>query len=356
MDVAYEEKITKILTAAAAAPSGDNSQPWRFVVHESSIEFHFLPEKDNPILNYEEGGTLIALGAALQNAELEARATGYEPEVTFCENGPCVAIMELKEGGRLDEGMGSLQQAIFKRHSNRKAYKKIPLSPEVKSALLDSRISGHQDLKLSLIESSESMKEVSRALTTMEETALGNQALHELFFGDILWSEAENREGKQGLYIKTLELPPPAEAGFRLLKHWRFAKLLAQVGFPKVVAKTNALQNASASAFGVITVAHTSRAMYLETGKMLERIWLLATSRGLSVQIVTGITFLAQSMKSPETAKLFSPLEQERISAAYATIKRNVDGTSEPVIIFRIGTGDSPTEVSYRQTPDILYT
>lgn len=356
MDAVYEERITKILTAAAAAPSGDNSQPWRFVVHEKSIEFHFLPEKDNPILNYEDGGTLIALGAALQNAELEARAEGYEPEVTFCERGSCVAVMELKEGGRLDERMEPLQQAIFKRHSNRKAYKKVPLSVEVKSALLDPRISGHPELKLSLIESLESMREVSRALTTMEETALGNHSLHELFFGDILWSEAENREGKQGLYIKTLELPPPAEAGFRLLKHWRFAKLLARVGFPRIVAETNALQNASASAFGVITVAHTNRTAYLETGKMLERIWLLATSRGLSMQIVTGITFLAQSMQNPETAKLFSPVEQERISAAYATIKRNVDGTSEPVIIFRIGFGDSPTEVSYRQTPDILFT
>jgi hypothetical protein len=355
MEAIDREKITKILTAAAAAPSGDNSQPWRFVVRGKSIEFHYIPERDNAILNYEEGGTLIALGAAIQNAELEALAQGYTPHTTFCESDMCVAVMELEEGGHLSGVQKILQEAIPKRHTNRKSYKKAPLSLEQKSAIFNPFISENPVLKLLLIESSDSMGVVSRALTTMEETALGNYALHELFFGDILWSAGENRAGKQGLYIKTLELPLPAQAMFRLLKYWSFAKILAKIGFPQMVAKTNSKQNASASAFGVITAINTERPTYLEAGKMIERIWLIATAQGLSVQIVTGITFLARSLSNPEVAKLFSSAERERITTAHAIIKKNVDENREPILIFRIGMGDGPTEVSYRREPEIVF-
>lgn len=355
MDAAYKEKVTKILTAAAAAPSGDNSQPWRFVVHENFIEFHYLPERDNPILNYEEGGTLIALGAALQNAELEARAQGYAPNTTFNESGSCVAVMELKAGGQLDETTEPLQKSIFKRHTNRKPYKKIPLSQEIKSAILNPFISESTELKLSFIESRDSMLAVSRALTTMEETALGNHTMHKLFFSSIFWSEPENRAGKQGLYIKTLELPPPVQALFRFLKHWSFAKLLAKGGFPRFVARTNAQQNVSASAFGVIAAARSRRVTYLEVGRMFERVWLLATAHGLSLQIVTGITFFARSISNPDTARLLSGEEQERVRAAYATIKKNVDEGYEPILVFRIGTSGGPTAVSYRRPPEIIF-
>ncbi|MHB0865324.1 MAG: hypothetical protein ACYC1Y_00225 [Minisyncoccota bacterium] len=355
MDAAHKERVTKILIAAAAAPSGDNSQPWRFVVHESSIEFHYLPERDNPILNYEEGGTLIALGAALQNADLEARAQGYAPSTTLNESGSCVAIMRLSSGGDLDVAQRPMREAIFKRHTNRKAYGKISLSREMRATILGPLISGSADLKLFLIESQEAMGEVSRALTMMEETALANKALHTLFFSSIFWSEAKNRAGEQGLYIKTLELPPPVQALFRLLKHWRFAKLLAKVGFPRFVAQTNAQQNASASALGVITALRLHRGTYLEAGKMLERVWLLATAQGLSLQIVTGITFLARSINNHDTARLLSDDEQERVRAAYATIKRNVDDGHEPIIAFRIGTSNGPTEVTYRRTPEIIF-
>lgn len=355
MEAIDREKITKILTAAAAAPSGDNSQPWRFVVRGKSIEFHYMPERDNAILNYEEGGTLIALGAAIQNAELEALAQGYVPHTTFHESGTCVATVEFKEGGQLDNISASLQAAILKRHSNRRTYKKVPLPQEVKSDILDPSISESAGLELSLVESREVMKGISRALTVMEETALGNESLHELFFGDILWSAEENRAGKQGLYIKTLELPPLAQMMFRLLKHWSFARLLAKIGFPQMVAKTNAEQNASASAFGVITATKTNRATYLEVGKMMERIWLTATAQGLSMQIVTGITFLARSLSNPEVARLFSPSEQERITTAHAIIKKSVDENREPILIFRIGMSDGPTDVSYRREPEIVF-
>jgi hypothetical protein len=57
----------------------------------------------------------------------------------------------------------------------------------------------------------------------------------------------------------------------------------------------------------------------------------------------------------PEVAQLFSPAEQECIRSAHAIIRKNVDDTREPVLIFRIGMSDGPSEVSYRRAPDIVF-
>ncbi len=313
-----------------------------------------MPEKDNALLNIDESGTLIALGAALQNAELEAKSLGLTPTLRYSDEGSLVAVLILHEEGVLSDDERKLHKAIPLRHTNRKAYAHQPLAGDVREALLKN-VKDDTDVELVLVESPEEMRRVSRALTTMEEVALSNETLHALFFADIFWSEADNSAGKQGLYIDTLELPPPAKAAFRLLKYWRVTKALSKIGFHKVVAEMNAQQNASASAFGIITAERLGRREYLEAGRLLERIWLQATAHGLSMQIVTGVTFLARSVVEPETAKLFSKDQLENMSAAYGVLKGQIAIDREPVLAFRIGTGGSPTAVSYRRAPEIIF-
>lgn len=355
-NVITRDKIIQIIKAATLAPSGDNSQPWRFVVRKNIIEFHYLPEKDHPILNHEESGTLIALGAALENAELEARMQHFKVNTQLVDNGSCVAVMTLNPDGKSDAMTVLLQKAIPSRHTNRKAYEEISFSTETRRALFSSA-AVEKDVMFGLIESPSTIREVARALTTMEEIALANKTLHRLFFDNILWSEKKNRTGTKGLYIKTLELPPPAQIVFRLLKNWNFARIMARIGFPRVIAKANATQNASAAAFGIIsaTQINTKRMTYIEVGRMLERIWLSATARGLSLQIVTGLTFLARSVNNPTTGRFFNNTERQKIQKAYDTIKTHTSKGQEPIIMFRIGKGKQPTAVTYRQTPDVTF-
>lgn len=348
--------ITKILEAASTAPSGDNTQPWRFVARGSLIEFHYLPEKDHPVLNYEEGGTLIALGAAVQNAEFAAKTLGYDPTIEFLETGSCVARMTLERKSiELSEREKTLAAAVSARHTNRKPYAKKALGIDVRKELAAEAVVTPGDVDLELIESREDMKKLSRALTTMEEIALGNEVLHKAFFDDIFWDEARNEAGEHGLYIKTLELPPPARGLFTLLKHWWFARALSYIGFPRLVARMNASQNASAAAFGVIIGSHTSRHTYLEVGRLLERVWLTATAHALSLQIVTGITFLARAAQSENPPKIFNAHEHERIAQAYATIQKIVGDERVPILVFRIGEGGTPSDVSRRKAPEILF-
>ncbi len=354
MDGERDARIAKILSAAVAAPSGDNSQPWRFVFRApNTIEFHAIPEKDNALFNLDGSGTFFALGAALENAILEAKALGFEPEVVYRGEGSLVAALVLREGGMLSGAERELQQAIPLRHTNRKAYKKVPLTEDDQRALL-AAAEGANGASLSLLEDAGVMAPISRALTTMEETALGNKPLHALFFGSIFWSKERNDAGEHGLYVYTLELPPPARLFFKALRHWSVAKAFAKIGFPKMVAAINAKQNASASAFGVITVDRFDRARYVEAGRLLERVWLAAAARGMSLQIVTGLLFLARTLEQEAPAG-FSEEERALVREAYARIRKNLGSAEEPFLIFRVGYAEAPTAVSFRKPPVIAY-
>lgn len=352
MEAAFREKIKKICIAAAAAPSGDNSQPWRFVFRApDALEFHAIPEKDNALLNVDESGTLVALGAAIQNAELEAKALGFDPEVQYGGEGSLIATLILHKGGSLSEEEKNLHQAILLRHSNRKEYKKILLAGEDREYLL--RAAGKMPgISFSLVEEQESKNLISRALTTMEEIALKNKSLHTLFFESIFWSKERNVAGESGLYIRTLELPLPARMLFKVLRYWPVANLLAKIGFSKMVAEINAKQNATASAFGVLALDHLDRRSYVEAGRLLERIWLAATARDMSLQIVTGLLFLARAIERGNLS-VFSVEERVTAQKAYAQIREILKDPSNPFLIFRVGYADVPSAVSFRREPSI---
>ena len=67
-----EETIKKIINYAVWAPSGDNSQPWKFSLKGNQVSIFNLPEKDNPFLNFEQKGSYIAHGSLLENMNIIA--------------------------------------------------------------------------------------------------------------------------------------------------------------------------------------------------------------------------------------------------------------------------------------------
>jgi hypothetical protein len=351
MSEGVPQHIEEIVRAAAAAPSGDNSQPWHFVYRKPDLlEFHYHPEKDHPLLNVNDSGTLISLGAAIENASLEAKAQGYNPEIAISieKDNSCVATMQLISGGTLLEKETPLHKAIHFRHSNRKAYKTDSLIAKDHDAILSQK-DVFPGVSLTLIEDREKMTLFARNLTTMEEIALSNKILHGHFFASIFWDNSRNTAGEPGLHGKTLELPPPAQGLFRILKYWPVAGILARIGFPQMVAETNAQQNASSAAFGAITGKALDSQTYITAGRLLERIWLQATADGLSFQIVTGILFLTRSIETGNTEGVFSENEQQTAKVATNSIHQLLNiGSDHPIITFRIGYGAPATARSAR--------
>lgn len=332
--------VEQILQAAILAPSGENCQPWRFVVKGDTIELWCRPERDRSPYNWGQRGTYMATGAALENLSLAAQARGYAADIAYFPGTEYhVATITLTR----DEEKGSdpLADFIAKRVSNRKPYRADALTSETIAALQRAADeSGYGHLKI--VTERKGIEALAKIGSVNEGTMLANDSLHAFFFDHVSWTKAEDDRKKMGFFIDTLELPPPARLAFRLIRRPRIMRILRRLGFPKAVAAQNAATYAAAGAIGIISGEGTTPLDFVRAGRALERIWLTATAQGLSMQPLAGTLFLALSLQAGETAGL-ADTDIKAITEASKELSRIAD-TEKPVLfMFRIGRSEPPT-------------
>jgi len=351
-----ENALRAVLDTAVWAPSGDNSQPWSFTVRGNTVRIHLDPVRDNPILNFKLSGTYIAHGALIENIILAAPLSGLMAHAHILPDATdplCTAEITFTEGAGV---VDPLAKHIRERHTNRKPYKKQKIGSEIASAF-SAAAEPIVGTKFFLTEDATAIRAVAGASALMEQIALETPGIRQLFVGDILWTEEDNRSGKQGLYIKTMELPPPARPLMRWVLNPTFARLVNAIGFAHMARLTNTGLYASAPMMGLVTIAEETPAAYIAAGRSLERLWLLATSRGLAFHPVTGILFLARSAEKGSAEGLLSQ-HLQGISAANATIKKQFGAKAgdTPAMLFRVGYAAPATARSCRQAPSISTT
>ncbi len=336
--------IEKILAAAIQAPSGENAQPWRFVVRGLVVEQWNLPERDQSPYSWGQRASYMANGAALENLILASNALGYDAAVEYFPSVPDhIATIVLSKGNVQPDPLSS---AITARISNRKSYRREPLKKEVEKFVLTAATS----LEYGSLELTADPDEINRLAavgSANEEIMLSNDMLHEFFFSHLSWTKEEDQKKKIGFYIKTLELPPPAEFIFRLIKHRGVMRALRWLHFPSLVGKQNASIYASSSAIGVIRGEGYEPIDFVKAGRALERAWLAATIQGLSFQPLTGILFLMLKVQAGDTAD-FSKKEVELIRASYATVEEIFGRTTPVLFMFRIGYASPPSAHAIR--------
>ena len=338
--------LERILNAGNQAPSGENCQPWHFVVRGQTIEVHLLPERDQSAYSWGQRASYLANGAAIENIVIAASAEHYRAEVKYFPNADDpqhVVTISLIKDPRLQ--IDPLAGFIDARISNRKAYQKDSLTPEERMALIRS---GGGEESITLIDAVDALKRLGRVGATNEEVMLANRSLHNFFFSHVSWTKEEDEEKKIGFYIKTLELPPPAQAMFKAFRHWKVMRLFNKIGFNRAVAKQNAATNASAAAMGAFMINRTEPLDFVKVGRAVERLWLTATSLGLSFQPLTGVLFFKLKIAGGEVGA-FSSQEQKLIMSAYAEASQILKaGERHIAFIFRVGRGDTPSAHAVR--------
>ncbi|HUY62364.1 MAG TPA: hypothetical protein VMV50_01055 [Candidatus Paceibacterota bacterium] len=344
MDTALE----RILAAANQAPSGENCQPWRFVVSGLTVEIHVRPERDQSYYGWGQRASYLACGAALENLVIASSKEGYAANVSyFPDKGDAwhVATVTLRKDASAPRDV--LADFIYERISNRKPYATEPLT-QAEEDTLHSAAVGSRPGSLKLVKDKEAIAVLGRVGSTNEEVMLANRALHDFFFSHVTWTKEEDDAKKIGFYIKTLELPPPAEKMFKMFNNWSVMRILAKLGFNRIVAKQNGATNASAAAMGAFIIDGTEPIDFVKVGRAVERTWLAATSLGLSFQPLTGVLFFKLKIAAGES-DMFTTAEQRLVMTAYGKASQifNADG-KHIAFMFRIGRADPPTAHALR--------
>ncbi|TSC75930.1 MAG: hypothetical protein G01um101430_100 [Parcubacteria group bacterium Gr01-1014_30] len=342
-----EDKIRQILELAIRAPSGENCQPWKFQIQGNQLTIWNMPERDSSLYSWGQRPSYVAHGAFLESVAIAAPAFGLSPRIELFPDSTkteCVARIVFEES---QQKIHPLYQFITERVTNRKVYKKIVLTKEQKEELSSIHI-GLERGKIIFVEQEQDIKTIAQAIAGNERIIFENPYMHKFFYDHITWTEQEDLGKKIGFYVKTFELPMPAEKIFKLAKSKTFVKFANKIGFSKMIAKQNAKVYSSASAVGAIIMYSNSSVDFIVAGRLIQRIWLTVTKLGLSLQPLTGILFLYQRVSQQQTDKL-SPGQIDFIQEQYKRIKETFGVDNETIaMLFRIGDGGSPTARSLR--------
>lgn len=342
-----DQKILSILNSAVMAPSGDNCQPWRFEIRNNLIRIFNIPEKDTSPYNYLQRASLIAHGALIENAVIAARTLGVTPELRLLPEKKLPDLIAEIELSPASPKPDPLYEFIPKRATNRKQYNASSLSSKEKLDILNQAL-WFPHLGLHIADSDIKAETLSSAMILNNTLAFENETLHKFLFERLKCSEKESLETKDHLWIKTLELNPAKQFVFSLLKNWNLVKFANTFGLSKIVAMNARDLCMSSSAVCMITAPDDSALNYIDSGRLLERLWLQATKLGLSMHVMSGITLLIQRAISDECEGL-SEKNIEDLRKSNNALRKAYNLSDEAITVcFRIGRSTPPSATSLR--------
>ncbi len=284
-----------LIEAAALAPSGDNTQPWRFDVdEESSMLSVYLDEtRDTSPMNAGQQMSRLACGAAIENIVQTAIHNGLQVRVNLKDDSLLVATIQVENynGAELD-----IPSYVSNRHTNRRPYNGRILSDE-EIGVLNELVRGEDEIKLVCITNRKELQDLSRVIGIADALMFGQSKFLRAFLANVRFDLPVNQPATEGLPLGSLEISAferkflKASRFFpdRVLKSW-----LLQRTF-----RTNAekLIQSSSGAFLLIPaeLKSTRNTMDTQVGQLLQRIWLCLTKAGYQVQPMMSIPVLANA-------------------------------------------------------------
>jgi nitroreductase len=383
MIVAVAEKpittpaMTAIVRAATLAPSPDNNQPWWFVVGDDELTVHLDRTHSLPS-DVDHMFDLLGLGAAIENASLAAGAQRYSATVTYLvgDRVPAtadrycpIARLRFSEGGQ----QSPLAQWIEQRATCRRPYDSQPIPSEKLDAIADAASTptrsvseDEPDTTLDWLTELPGIKTLSKLVAKADGLRFRYRAFHDELYRQLRFTPAEAEATRDGLDVRTFELPPPAVWALRWLRPWQRMRALHVCGLGGLLSAPSGRLVRQSAAIGVLTVGRISNPShspptardYLIAGRALQRAWLAATSLGLSVHPLGSLPiFLAQRrrMKSKgDGDRPAAPVEPTVLQRLGDGIDAAIPQTNNRalVMLFRLGQAPPPSARSLRRPID----
>lgn len=346
-----DPSLEDLVRAAALAPSGDNTQPWSFAVAESeagsSIEIRLDPERDPSPMNAGQRMARLALGAALENLLLAARARGLDARPRVDVSGSTRVVVAFGRREPRPSGEGEEAAAIPKRVTNRKPYDAVPVDP---SALARLRAATAAKVADGVVETSWITDRATLAafadLAGRADAALfGERALRQAFLKSVRFDRGATEEVEEGMPVGALELSWVE----RLALPWMGRApdwVLALAGSVRIYAAHVRRLVQSASGICVVTARDARPETDVEAGRALERAWLALASEGLAAQPMMSLLVL-ENIADHGLAPSLSPALRRKLDSFRQDLRLllGVGETSlgRPAFLLRFGHAPPPT-------------
>lgn len=275
-----------VLRAAIAAPSADNSQPWRFAWSGDALDLRIDDSRSGRVSDTRYVLSDLAAGACLENMVIHARSLGYSADLQTFPNPDdelWVARIRWRRDPACDQAE-PLAAAIEQRHTDRSFPWRGPITADTQ-ARLDTQAQLIPGQRLYWPPTPRERNAALKVIRQAETLRFRSPTLHAELFSSIRFSAGWNAGCEEGLAPATLAVEPPMRPAFKAMRHPALMRTLNRLGAASALGWRSAwLPIRLSPGLCLLVIPSTARADVLAGGRALQRVWLEATVAGLSVQ------------------------------------------------------------------------
>jgi hypothetical protein len=302
--------LETLIRAAILAPSGDNTQPWRFIVDEEAqtINVEVDETRDRSPMNAGQRMARIACGAAIENMVQTARHNNWELTVEPGD-GALLARLTLQGDGNQS---GEIDEAIVRRSTNRHFYDGRPIEVEELAESLRTTSGDRNDNGISThwVTDRVKLREIARVIGEADATMFGIPAMRKAFLENIRFDLPPSAAAEEGLPIASLGLGLPDRIGLKLLRYlpdWfiRYGGVLRSFRM-----RATELVD-SASGICIIAANGDSPALDVSVGREFQRRWLAFSATGIAAQPMMSLPVMESWLASNSEANQSQSLRRD---------------------------------------------
>ena len=323
-------RLLHLVRYAVLAPSTHNTQPWRFEVFDDTIRLFMDETRWLAIADADQRELHISAGCALENLLIAAEHYGYRCNVKLLpderDHSLMAELLFAEKGAAI--GAASHRTGLFDfltlRVTNHRVYDGRPVAQDALRELQS--VCAEPGVRLMLLSDPSSRHRIDDLVMRADAVQFADPAFR---------AELSHWLG-QGAFGETWFMAKLSQMAMRL------------VNMGERMAKRDSAAMMSAPVFGVIVVDEEIPRLQIMAGQMYERVHLMATRLGLSMQPMNQ-ALQQRYFKAALTDVLFGTKETP------AMAMHQVEAPPAPQMLFRLGHSEpEPQHTPRRDLAEIV--
>ncbi len=283
-----EEKLIFLLRYAILAPSGPNSQPWKFSVSTNTVSVYADLKRSLPFVDPSNRTLFMSVGCAIANLQVAGEHFGLLPSTVFFPKGQG---SDLVADIRLECGSGPKGADLFPQITRRQTTKDRYLDRIIEDSILND-LSGCIDepgFHLKYMKSKEERSEVADLVARAHHIQLSNRDFRSNLSS---WLRNNWTTEPDGMPLYTFGVPDTVSLGFpAAFKEFDLSEA--------VIYRDSGLIK-GCGALGVLSSDGDDRLAWARCGRLLERYLLKATFHDIRASFFSqpiGLPLLREELK-----------------------------------------------------------
>ncbi|NPV63599.1 MAG: hypothetical protein HPY61_13425 [Methanotrichaceae archaeon] len=278
-----EDRLKFLLHYAILAPSGPNTQPWKFAISTNTISIYADLSRSLPFVDPSNRTLFMSVGCAIANLMVAGRHFGFKPRISFFPRGlesELVAEAKFERNEAPPEEEDDLFPQITRRYTIKHKFDDKPVDPAILEDLSSCLGPGFH---LIYMTKNQEKEEMASLVTRAHHIQLADRNFrHNLG----VWLRSNRTSDFDGMPLYTFGVPDWVAMAF--------PAVFREFDLSEAVIHRDSGLIRGCSAMAVLASDRDDRQAWTECGLMLERLFLRATSYDVR------LSFFSQPIGLPE--------------------------------------------------------